>query len=277
MRSVLITGGTGTLGQALARLLLEAGTPRICIFSRDEYKQFAMKEEFPDPDKRLRWFLGDVRDKDALNRALNGVDAVVHAAAMKQVEASESNPFEAVRTNVHGAQNVIDAALEHNVARVLAVSTDKAANPETLYGATKLCAERLFLAAGAYAGSRPTRFAVVRFGNIAFSRGSVLPKWKALLSRGERVLPVTDPECTRYWITQGEAARYALQCLSSMRGGESFMPPMSAFRLGDLAQALGAGIRVVGLGTGERLHEAGSEAAPRLTVDELRGLVAQDL
>lgn len=274
MHSCLITGGTGTLGQAMVHELLVSGCQRICILSRDEYKQFEMREAIHDPEKRLRFFIGDVRDAARLKRAFADVECVIHAAALKQVEATEFNPFEAVKTNVLGAQNVMEAALDCGVHKVLAISTDKAANPGTLYGASKLCAERMFIAGNRYAGARATRFSVMRLGNIAFSRGSVIPKWKALLAAGAQSVPVTDPECTRYWITAKDAAKAVLGAAASMRGGESFFPEMPAFRLGDLAQALGAKMHVVGLGAGERLYEYESDTAPRLSIEELRGLIA---
>ncbi len=271
--NVLITGGTGTLGQALVSELLYMNADRICVYSRDEHKQAEMREAFPDPRKKLRWFIGDVRDPERLRRAFHGLDCVIHAAAMKRVEVSEANPFEAVQTNIIGSQNVAEAALDCGVPKVLAISTDKAHAPTTLYGATKLCAERMFIAWNAYAGRSSTRFSVVRFGNIAMSRGSVLPKWLALIEAGAADVPVTDPDCTRYWITARDAARHAIDCVRTMQGGESFLPVMPAFRVADLAAALGVKMRVVGLGPGERLHEDGSENARRLTISELRELI----
>lgn len=254
------------------RELLRGETRRICILSRDEHKQFEMREEISDAQKRLRWFIGDVRDVERLRRAFRDVECVIHAAAMKQVEASEFNPFEAVKTNILGAQNVMDAAIDCGISNVLAISTDKAAAPSTLYGATKLCAERMFLAGNIYAGANPTRFSVVRFGNIAMSRGSVIPKWKKILASGGTVVPVTDPDCTRYWITAEDAARFVIANLQVMHA-RMLTPAMPAFRVGDLAQAMEAGMLITGLGDGERLHEDGSEHARRLTVEELRGLI----
>lgn len=269
MHSCLITGGTGTLGQGLLRELLIRKVKRICILSRDEHKQYEMREALFDPVKRLRWFVGDVRDQQRLKHAFANVECVIHAAAMKRVDASEFNPFEAVQTNVLGAQNVIEAALECKVSKVLMVSTDKADNPTTLYGATKLCAERMFMAANSYAGKDSTRFACIRLGNIAGARGSVIPKW-----RGRLTVPVTDPECTRYLITLGQAVAHVLKGLQWMKGGECVLPLMKAFQVGDLAQAMGAQMKIIGLGPGERLHEAGSEKAQRLSVEELRGFIA---
>lgn len=250
------------------RALLARKVQRIVVFSRDEHKQYEMQQGIPDPKKRLRYFIGDVRVLARLKRAFAGIECVIHAAAMKRVEASEFNPWEAVHTNVIGAQNVIEAALDCGVRKVLGISTDKADNPTTLYGATKLCAERMFIAASAYAGAQGTRFACIRLGNIAFSRGSVIPAW-----RGLSVVPVTDPECTRYWLTDNEAVKHVLDGLSWMKGGECVTPLMKAFRVGDLAQAMGAKMKIIGLGLGERLHEAGSEKAARLSVQELREMI----
>jgi len=269
MHSCLITGGTGTLGRQLVHELLARKVKRIVVFSRDEHKQYEMQQNISDPQKRLRYFIGDVRVLARLKRAFAGVEYVIHAAAMKRVEASEFNPWEAVHTNIIGAQNVIEAALDCGVSKVLAISTDKADNPTTLYGATKLCAERMFVAANVYAGAKETRFACIRLGNIAFSRGSVIPAWY-----GKPVVPVTDPECTRYWLTAKEAADHVLKGLQWMKGGECVTPLMKAFRVGDLVQAMGVEMKIIGLGPGERLHEAGSERAQRLSVEELRGLIA---
>lgn len=267
MHSVLITGGTGTLGQAIVKKLLAGTVERIAILSRDECKQLQMRDEIPDPDKRLRYFIRDVRDLPGLRRAFAGVDAVIHAAALKQIDAMEANPMEAIRTNVDGSANVIDASLDCGVKRTLLVSTDKAHAPSSLYGATKLCAERLFLASNIYAGGRDLRFSMVRFGNISFSRGSVIPRWKAILSTGVRVVPVTDPECTRYWITAEDCADYAINALWNQ---VPEMPEMPAYRIADLAEAMGASMLVQGLRAGERLHEDGSENARLMTVEELK-------
>lgn len=265
MHSVLITGGTGTLGQALVKRLLAVTCPRIIILSRDEFKQSEMQDSIPDPEKRLRYFLGDVRDLLRLTHAFSEVDCVIHAAALKQVDAMEFNPREAILTNIYGSQNVIEASLACDVRRTLLISTDKAEAPSTLYGSTKLCAERLFMASNKYAGKRDIAFSYVRFGNLAFSRGSVIPRW-----RGKSVVPVTDPECTRYWITPDDAAAYSIAALSEAM---PTLPQMPAYRLGDLAEAMNAKMQIIGLRPGERLHEMGSENAPRLTVEELRGLI----
>ena len=275
--SYLITGGTGSFGSALVRALLRDAHPeRIIVFSRDEHKQFIMREELPS-DERLRWFLGDVRDRRRLRRALEGVRYVVHAAALKQVGAAEYNPFEAVLTNITGTQNLIEAALDAGCSRVLGISTDKAVNPVSLYGATKLVSERLLLAAHAYAGDRPCRFSVLRCGNLAGSRGSVIPHWRALVSRGTTTLPVTDPAATRYWLDEGEAVAAILQALHGPYRALT-IPEMRAFAVGDLAEAFGLPVRVIGLRAGEKLHEElgdgrTSETAPRMTVAELRELL----
>jgi UDP-N-acetylglucosamine 4,6-dehydratase len=255
-RSVLITGGTGSLGNELVSLLLEHATPRrIIVFSRDEYKQFVMAEKFRSSSHVLRYFLGDVRDKDRLKRAFEGVDLVIHAAALKQVPAAEYNPFEFVKTNVMGAENVIDAAIDAGIKRVAALSTDKAANPINLYGATKLCSDKLFVGGNNYSGPRETRFAVVRYGNVVGSRGSVIPFF--LDRRRCGVLPITHPEMTRFWITLRQAACFVLNALHSMHGGEIFVPKIPSMRIVDLANLIGPDCRheIVGIRPGEKLHE----------------------
>lgn len=272
--SWLITGGTGTLGQALVKRLLASDAERICIYSRDEFKQYEMREEIADPDKRLRYFIGDVRDLKRLRRAFEGVDYVVHAAALKQIDAMEFNPLEAVRTNIGGTENVIEAALDSGVKRVLLVSTDKAHAPTTLYGATKLCAERIIFAANNMNGGRNIKFGAVRLGNIAFSRGSVIPKWKALVAAGAKELPVTHPDCTRYWLLEEEAASYIWNWFHFAEFLMEAMPLMPAYRVGDLAEAFGLPMKVTGLRPGERLHEHASEHAQRLDTEVLRALIA---
>lgn len=255
MESVLITGGTGTFGRAFVRKALAmSGLKKIIIFSRDEWKQWEMQQELRDP--RLRFFLGDVRDLSRLQRAFDGVDAVVHAAALKQVPTAEYNPSEFVQTNVIGAMNVIDAAIECGVKRVAALSTDKAVNPINLYGATKLCADKLFIAAEAYVGARlQPRFAVVRYGNVLGSRGSVLPAWKKMLADGATALPVTHPDMTRFWISIESAVHAVFRALETMEGGEIYVPKAPSMKLVDLAHALGAEVEIVGLRPGEKLHE----------------------
>ena len=216
-RSILITGGTGSFGRVLARTLLRNQDPRrLVIFSRDELKQYEMRAEFGD-DPRLRFFIGDVRDRERLERAFDGIDLVVHAAAMKQVPAAEYNPFEAIKTNVFGAENVINAAIDRGVERVIALSTDKAANPINLYGATKLCSDKLFVAGNSYAGENGARFAVVRYGNVVGSRGSVVPFFRKQRETG--VVPVTDPRMTRFWITLEQGVQFVLRSFELMRGG----------------------------------------------------------
>lgn len=253
-KSVLITGGTGSLGKRLVKKLLAEHRPKkIIILSRDELKQHEMAIRFKDDS--LRFFIGDVRDRERLNRAFNGVDYVIHAAALKQVPAAEYNPYEFIKTNVLGAQNVIDAAVDAGVKKVIALSTDKAANPINLYGATKLCSDKLFIAGNSYAGSQPTRFSVVRYGNVVGSRGSVIPLFKKLKKSG--VLPVTDTEMTRFWITIEQGAEFVLQSLHSMHGGEIFVPKIPSASIVDVARAIApdAKIDVVGIRPGEKLHE----------------------
>ena len=255
-RSVLITGGTGSLGHELVRVLLQFSKPRrILILSRDEYKQYVMGEKFQEHAPVLRYFLGDVRDKDRLRRAFEGVDYVIHAAALKQVPAAEYNPFEFVKTNVMGAQNVIDAAIDMGIKRVAALSTDKAANPCNLYGATKLCSDKLFVAGNSYSGSRETRFSIVRYGNVVGSRGSVIPFF--LERRKSGALPITHPEMTRFWITLNQAACFVLNSLQTMEGGEIFVPKIPSMRVVDLANLIGPHCKqeIVGIRPGEKMHE----------------------
>jgi UDP-N-acetylglucosamine 4,6-dehydratase/5-epimerase len=252
--TVLVTGGTGSFGQAFVRKLLATHPPRkLIIFSRDELKQFEMANRISD--RCLRFFLGDVRDKDRLYRAFADVDIVVHAAALKQVPAAEYNPFEFVKTNILGAANIIDAAIDRGVKRVIALSTDKAANPINLYGATKLCSDKLFVTANAYAGSRPARFAIVRYGNVIASRGSVIPLFQQMASTG--VLKLTDKRMTRFWLTLDQGVDFVLSCLDLMRGGEVFVPKIPSMRLLDLATAIAPACRheYIGIRPGEKLHE----------------------
>ena len=264
--SLLITGGTGSIGEALVRDALSRGFERVCIFSRDEYKQAMMRERLPDD--RLRWFLGDVRERDRLRRALEGVQYVIHAAALKRVEAGEFNPGEFVKTNVMGTLNLIEAAHDAGVERVVGLSTDKAFNPQNAYGATKLLMEKLLLAANNARGRSGPRFAVARFGNVAGSRGSVLDLWRM----GYRTL--TDENCTRYWLTREDALRIVWEALDTMPE-VPLIPHLSAYRLGDLARATGEAFVQTGLRPGESLHEQlrdgeSSETAPRMTIEELR-------
>lgn len=255
-KTVLVTGGTGSFGRHFCRYLLENHHPRVIrIFSRGELKQHEMRQEFGDRGD-LRFFIGDVRDPDRLRRAMEGVDFVVHAAAMKQVPACEYNPFEAVKTNVHGAQNVIDAAIDAGVKKVVALSTDKAVNPVNLYGATKLCSDKLFIQGNAYAGDRGTRFACVRYGNVIGSRGSVIPVF--LRQRENGRLTVTDPRMTRFWITLDGAVELVVRAFRHMEGGEIFVPKIPSMRIMDLARAIGPDceIEITGIRPGEKLHEA---------------------
>ena len=254
-RTVLVTGGTGSFGKRFTRTLLDTTDVRkLIVFSRDELKQFEMQRAFPD-EPRIRFFIGDVRDYQRLYRAFHGVDIVVHAAALKQVPAAEYNPFEAVKTNVNGAQNVIEAAIEQDVKRVIALSTDKACSPINLYGATKLVSDKLFINGNAYAGGTSTRFAVVRYGNVVGSRGSVVPYFRQLASTGE--LPITDERMTRFWITLEQGVRFVIESLERMHGGELFVPKIPSMKVTDLAAALApdARLRVVGIRPGEKLHE----------------------
>lgn len=260
-KSILITGGTGTFGQAAVRRLLAMDRPpeRVIVFSRDEYKQSAMFWALGQRPRlfieRMRYFIGDVRDRDRLMHAFRGVDYVIHAAAMKQVPAAEYNPSEAIRTNIEGAMNVVDAAIENGVYRVVALSTDKACAPVNLYGATKLCMEKVFQAAGAMAGSLDTRFAVTRYGNVSGSRGSVIPYFLGLKKNGADRLPVTDPDCTRFWMQPEQAVDMVLGALPHMRGGELIVPALRAYRVGDLVQALDLPEVNVGMRPGEKRHE----------------------
>lgn len=263
-KTILVTGGTGSFGKTFTKTVLEKyEIERLIIYSRDEYKQFVMQKELEskygkDKTSRLRFFIGDVRDKDRLYRAFNGVDYVVHAAAMKQVPACEYNPFEAIKTNIHGAQNVIDAALDRGIKKVVALSTDKAVNPINLYGGTKLVSDKLFISAGAYSGMNGTIFSVVRYGNVAGSRGSVIPFFKDILNNGSKELPVTDTRMTRFWITLDEGVALVLKAIAESKGGETYISKIPSFKIIDLARAMGGSeidIKEVGIREGEKLDE----------------------
>lgn len=272
MNSVLITGGSGYFGQAFARAALEHGAARVCIYSRDEHKQAAMREE--SNDERLRFFIGDVRDLPRLRQAMEGCDLVTHAAALKRIEVGHYNPCEMVKTNIGGAINVIDAAVSAGVAKVVALSTDKAYQPVSAYGQTKALAETLFLNANNVHGERGPRFAVTRYGNVAGSSGSVIERWRATLKLGDTV-QVTDPEATRFWMTIEEAVGLVLDTVRTMEGGELAIPSLPAFRVADLAEAMGAKMNVIGLKPWEKVHESMrsdlcSADAPRLSVADLR-------
>lgn len=255
-KSILITGGTGSFGRQYVKTLLERYTPRkVIIYSRDELKQYEMEQEFHG--SCMRYFIGDVRDCERLTQAMNGVDFVIHAAALKQVPAAEYNPMECIKTNIHGAENVIQACLANNVGKVIALSTDKAANPINLYGATKLASDKLFVAANNIAGGHRTRFAAVRYGNVVGSRGSVVPLFRKRLSEGADHLPITDLRMTRFWITLQQGVDFVLKNFERMRGGEIFVPKIPSVRMVDLASAMAPDLphRVIGIRPGEKLHE----------------------
>lgn len=269
-KNVLITGGTGSFGKACAQILLERYAPqRLIIFSRDELKQHEMRVDgFNHPS--LRYFIGDVRDAGRLKRAMVGVDVVIHTAALKQVPACEYNPIEAIKTNIDGGTNVIDAALDARVQRVVALSTDKAVNPINLYGATKLVAEKLFVQANAYRGGDPTRFAAVRYGNVVGSRGSVIPLFRKQRENG--IITITDTRMTRFWLTLEQAVQFVIQSLERMQGGEVFVPKIPSMKILDLAQAIAprCEIEKTGIRPGEKLHEV------LLSEDEARHTVEFD-
>ena len=257
--SILVTGGTGSFGRKFTEIMLKEYHPkRLIIFSRDELKQHEMRHLYSDsiPGSPVRYFIGDVRDKDRLHRAMNGVDILVHAAALKQVPACEYNPFEAIKTNIFGAQNVIDAAIDCGVPKVIALSTDKAVNPINLYGATKLCAEKLFVQGNSYAGGKITRFCCARYGNVVGSRGSVIPLF--LNQRQNGKITVTDERMTRFWITLEEGVRFVIRCIETMHGGEVFVPKIPSMRVVDLAKVIApeCQVQIIGIRPGEKVHES---------------------
>lgn len=260
-KTILVTGGTGSFGKMFTRAVLEnyPEVKKIIIYSRDEYKQFVMQNlpEFKPYKEKLRYFIGDVRDRERLLRAFEGIDYVIHAAALKQVPACEYNPFEAVKTNVMGAQNVIDAALDRGVKRVVALSTDKACAPINLYGATKLCSDKLFITGNAYAGLKDTRFAVVRYGNVAGSRGSVIPFFQKLVEDGATELPITDINMTRFWLKLESAVEMVVNALETMHGGELYVKKIPSMRMVDLATAIAPTLKIkeIGIRPGEKVHE----------------------
>ncbi|MGE4556728.1 MAG: UDP-N-acetylglucosamine 4,6-dehydratase (inverting) [Desulfovibrionaceae bacterium] len=268
-KTLLITGGTGSFGKACAKILLERyRLAKLIIFSRDEQKQYEMAQQFPMKGSPVRYFIGDVRDSERLQRAFRGVDYVIHAAAMKHVPASEYNPTEAIKTNVNGAQNIVNVASDAGVQRVVALSTDKAVSPVNLYGATKLCSDKLFVAANAFTANDACRYAVVRYGNVMGSRGSVIPFF--IKQRAKGVLPITDSRMTRFWITLEAGVEQVLWALQNMKGGEIVVPKLPSMRITDLAEAVAPGCKteVVGIRPGEKLHEAMiAKADARNTVD----------
>ncbi|WP_019556737.1 UDP-N-acetylglucosamine 4,6-dehydratase (inverting) [Thiomicrorhabdus arctica] len=255
-KSILITGGTGSFGHRYVQTLLERFNPKkIVIFSRDELKQYEMQQKFTS--EKMRYFIGDVRDAERLKQAMSGIDYVIHAAALKHVPVAEYNPMECIKTNIIGAENVIQAALANKVKSVIALSTDKAANPVNLYGATKLASDKLFVAANNMAGDLPTKFSVVRYGNVVGSRGSVVPFFEKLIAEGVEKLPITDPRMTRFWITLQGGVDFVLKNFERMHGGEIFVPKIPSMRITDLAEAMlpGSDIELVGIRPGEKLHE----------------------
>ena len=257
-KTILITGGTGSFGKCFTKYVLKNSNPKkIIIYSRDEYKQFIMQNEFKEYSDVLRFFIGDVRDKDRLYRAFKGVDYVIHAAALKQVPACEYNPNEAIKTNIHGAMNIIDAALDCGVKKVVALSTDKAVNPVNLYGGTKLVSDKLFIAANAYSGMNDINFSIVRYGNVAGSRGSIIPFFHKLIQDGKKELPITDYRMTRFWISLEEGVKLVLKALEDAKGGETFISKIPSFKITDLAKAMLPDCEMpeVGIRPGEKLHE----------------------
>lgn len=267
-KTILVTGGTGSFGKKFTQMIVDRyDVKKLIIFSRGELKQAEMRSEFNNNPK-LRFFIGNIRDKERVYRAFDGVDIVIHAAALKRVPECEYNPFEAIKTNVNGAQNVIDAAIDKGVEKVVALSTDKAANPVNLYGATKLCSDKLFTAGNAYAGGKSTKFSVVRYGNVMGSRGSVIPFFKKMKETG--ILPITDSRMTRFWINLEDAVKLVLKALDEMQGGEIFVPKIPSMKVTDLAEAIAPECKqkIVGLRPGEKLHEVMiPRAASRHTIE----------
>ena len=257
-KTILITGGTGSFGRCFSRYVLDHYNPKkIIIYSRDEFKQWVMANDFAEYKDKLRFFIGDVRDYERMKRAFEGVDFVIHAAALKQVPACEYNPNEAIKTNVNGAQNVIDAALNTGVQKVVALSTDKAVNPGNLYGGTKLVSDKLFIAANAYCGTKDLNFSIVRYGNVAGSRGSIIPLFQKLIYEGAKELPITDYRMTRFWISLTQGVELVVKALEEAKGGETFISRIPSFKITDLAEAMAPGMRTVevGIRPGEKLQE----------------------
>jgi UDP-N-acetylglucosamine 4,6-dehydratase/5-epimerase len=270
-KTILITGGTGSFGQKFTkRILAEFKPKKIIIYSRDEYKQYLMRSSFMEHDDKLRFFIGDVRDKDRLYRAFDGVDYVIHAAALKQVPVAEYNPIEAIKTNINGAMNIIDAAIDRGVKKVVALSTDKAVNPINLYGGTKLVSDKLFVSGNAYSGSGGTTFSVVRYGNVTGSRGSVVPYFKTLLGRGATELPITDLRMTRFWITLDQGVDLVFKAIEESKRGEIYVAKIPSYKIADLALSMKSDIKLkeVGIREGEKLHEVMiNEEDSRFTYD----------
>jgi UDP-N-acetylglucosamine 4,6-dehydratase/5-epimerase len=255
-KSILVTGGTGSFGKKYVKTILDRYNPsRVVVFSRDELKQYEMQQEFNAP--AMRYFIGDVRDKERVRQAMRGIDFVIHAAALKQVPAAEYNPMECIKTNIHGAENVILAAIDNEVEKVIALSTDKAANPINLYGATKLASDKLFVAANNMSGGHKTQFSVVRYGNVVGSRGSVVPFFKELVAKGADSLPITDDQMTRFWITLQDGVDFVLKNFTRMHGGEIFVPKIPSIRIVDLATAIAPKLKqkLIGIRPGEKIHE----------------------
>lgn len=270
-KTILITGGTGSFGRCFTKYVLKHYNPKkIIIYSRDEFKQWVMANDFAQYRDRMRFFIGDVRDYERMKRAFEGVDYVIHAAALKQVPACEYNPNEAIKTNVNGAQNVIDAALNTNVQKVVALSTDKAVNPVNLYGGTKLVSDKLFIAANAYCGKKDLNFSIVRYGNVAGSRGSIIPLFQKLVYEGSRELPITDYRMTRFWISLTQGVELVVKALEEAKGGETFISKIPSFKITDLAEAMAPGMRTVevGIRPGEKLHEVMITAEDSFTTYE---------
>ncbi len=271
-KTVFVTGGTGSFGRAFVRIVLERYSPRkLIVFSRDELKQYEMQQDaaFGGRDC-LRFFIGDVRDVDRLEMAMRDVDYVIHAAALKQIPAAEYNPFECVRTNIHGAENIATAAIRADVKRVIALSTDKAVSPVNLYGASKLASDKIFVAANNLVGDQGTRFSVVRYGNVLGSRGSVVPLYRRLIRDGVKTLPITDPRMTRFWITLKDGVGFVLGCLNLMQGGEIYIPSIPSMKVVDVALAMAPDLphEVIGIRPGEKLHES------LITEDDARNTLA---
>ena len=271
-KRILITGGTGSFGKMCVKMVFDKYKPKkVIVFSRDELKQYEMQLEFDSKDYPISYFIGDIRDRNRLHRAFEGVDYVIHAAALKQVPACERNPFEAIKTNVIGSENIINMAIDRGVKRVIALSTDKAANPINLYGATKLCSDKLFISGNSYSGFNETRFSVVRYGNVAGSRGSVIPLFLKLRESG--TLPVTDIKMTRFWITINKGVEFVLKSLERTQGGELFIPKIPSMKIIDLAKAIGPNCKIeeVGIRPGEKIHEvliSDSDAPNTLEFDD---------